>query len=239
MFPYYVGPFSCPQQCLSGAATDDGILEANNVKQCDANDKNQEFYFHDTGPFVKIEVAANLGQCLGVVEEGGLRKLLSLSEQQLVDCSTNNNGGCNGGLMDLALGSNPMEFLADGWSGYEGMCNGRLGIVDCTSPAANWYWTGAQYISSLCWSKGYDAVMQVSDDCSHLKVTTSDASGADNVPITLSQTFMLVEAESGFIESIVPVPTPSSASAPSSESTPEETSESSPTDSTYSPSYTP
>ena len=129
-------------------------------------------------------------------------------------------------MMDIIFGN-------DGWGPDEVMCNSKLQLVDCTSPAANWYWTGAHYISSLCWSKGYDAVMQVSDDCSHLKVTTSDASGADDVPITLSQTFMLVEAESGFIESIVPVPRPSS--APSSEST----SESTPTDSTASPSPTP
>ena len=249
MFPYYVGPFSCPQQCLSGATTDDGILESNNVKQCDANDKNQEWYIHDTGPFVKIEVAANLGYCLGVSQEGGLLGFgddeMGTYDVALKDPVQEAAEAYLVGTKKAELKKNMDEtFIAyecdlfeevgfnDGWDPDEVMCNTKLQLVDCTSPATNWYWTGAHYISSLCWSKGYDAVMQVSHDCSHLEVTSS-ASGADDVPITASQTFMLVEAGSGFIESIVPVPKPSS--APSSEST----SESTPTDSTASPSPSP
>jgi len=155
-----------------------------------------------SGEFVKVKAEDVNGPLPEVLQEAAEAYLLGID----VDYGFMNN---------LQSGKVPaeMEFFisGDGWSPDEVMCNSNLQLVDCTSPAANWYFTGAQYISSLCWSKGYDAVMQVSDDCSHMEVTTSPASEAGDVPITLSQTFMLVEADSGFIDSIVPGPTPSSA----------------------------
>jgi len=52
-------------------------------------------------------------------------KLVSLSEQQLVDCSTE-NGGCDGGDMALAMEyteSNPLETeAAYPYTGYDGKC---------------------------------------------------------------------------------------------------------------------
>merc|ERR1712166_564334 len=48
---------------------------------------------------------------VGSVETG---KLLSLSEQQLVDCDTVNDGGCEGGLP-----SNAFQYMIDGGIGLE------------------------------------------------------------------------------------------------------------------------
>jgi hypothetical protein len=56
-------------------------------------------------------------------------KLLSLSEQQLVDCAYLNYGnlGCNGGLMDNAftyVKATPIELEADyGYTGTKNSCS--------------------------------------------------------------------------------------------------------------------
>ena len=65
-------------------------------------------------------------------------KLVSLSEQQLVDCSTQNSG-CQGGLMDYAFAytkTNPLETEAEyPYVAYDGTCTYKRaeGVVSSKS----------------------------------------------------------------------------------------------------------
>ena len=64
----FLAPFSCRQSCVSGENFG-GILAENNVKQCDAGDEDQVLRVHDTGTFVKLQMAAN-GYCFGLPHGG-------------------------------------------------------------------------------------------------------------------------------------------------------------------------
>ncbi|KAL7451167.1 hypothetical protein ACHAWC_009434 [Mediolabrus comicus] len=70
---YLLGLASCPRHCTSGASFGD-ILFANNVQECDPEDKDQRWLIHqvyDDGEVIKLESPVNLGRCLGVAAHGG------------------------------------------------------------------------------------------------------------------------------------------------------------------------
>ena len=71
---YFLGPASCPKHCVSGANFG-GILAAENVQQCNPDDKNQRWLIHQVngggGEVIKAESPENAGRCLGVASHGG------------------------------------------------------------------------------------------------------------------------------------------------------------------------
>ena len=71
---YMLGLVSCPKHCVSGA-TFGGILAADNVQQCNPQDKKQRWLIHQVndggGEVIKAESPENAGRCLGVASHGG------------------------------------------------------------------------------------------------------------------------------------------------------------------------
>ena len=40
-----------------------------------------------------------------------------------------------------------------------------LSLVQCSDPGSDWYFTGGQLVSALCWSRGKSRLMSVDEDC--------------------------------------------------------------------------
>ena len=90
---YFLGPASCPKHCVSGANSR-GILAAENVQQCNPDDKYQRWLVHqvsEDGGEVKLESPENAGRCLGVAAHGGGDDMLGVDGDFLV-LNTPTNG---------------------------------------------------------------------------------------------------------------------------------------------------
>jgi hypothetical protein len=98
--------------------------------------------------------------------------------------------------------ANPLELNGDAWIEYD-MCSGKLGLVPCDNPRAQWSSTDGQLISPFCWGIGYSSFLSVNEGCTDLQLsTTTDGATA----ISRAETFMAVTQE--FVETIPPPPAP-------------------------------
>src|SRR6056300_1634717 len=172
---YVLGLVSCPGRCTSGANYG-GILAADNVQQCNPEDKDQRWLIHqaqdDDGEPYTFQSRTNLGRCLGLAH--------------------------NGGDMDFDAGDQGIMAPAN-----EATCTGgQLALVDCQDPTAKWLFSGAQLFSTACWIAGLSAAMTVNEDCTSLELSLA-ANGAPK-PITRDQSFILLDPS--FVETIVDVP---------------------------------
>jgi len=106
----------------------------NKVRYQVRNDLPESFNWIDEGVLGKVKNQASCGSCWAFSTVGNIearyyinfKTSVRLSEQQLVDCDTEYDEGCNGGLMEYAfayLEKNGLESEDDyPYTGYDGTC---------------------------------------------------------------------------------------------------------------------
>jgi len=105
-----------------------------NFANLDLNDIPAAIDWREKNAVTKVKDQGQCGSCWAFSTTGSLEgrdailtgELKSYSEQQLVDCDTKVNQGCNGGDMGTAMeysAKNPLELEADyPYTAYDGKC---------------------------------------------------------------------------------------------------------------------
>ena len=82
-----------------------------------------------------------------------------------------------------------VPFLSE--NDVDGICSGILGLAKCDHPGTNWYNTGGNLLSALCWNHDTSTAMSVNEECTGMEVVDTTISG----DLTTSETFMLLGSD--------------------------------------------